>query len=301
MAAFTDFATTQARRASAALDRIAKPFVVALGVAFLALIASVEEASGSRAALSLLYVFPIALVTWYVGGAWGVIFAVFGGVAAFAYGDLPHIGQLGRFATAWLLIARIGSFAFVGGLIFALKRAMDNQRNLANTDYLTQVANARAFRAAAAVEIARAERARTPLTAVYLDCDNFKTVNDKWGHAGGDRLLRTIAQALAANIRATDTAARMGGDEFALLLPDAGPDDARAVVEKLRAILLEAMAARRWPVTFSIGVVTYAHAPATVEDLLAKVDTLQYRAKTGGKDRVEFEAIGYPEPTTLAA
>ena len=295
-----DLVAPPLRLLAAALHRCPKVLLVALGVAMLTLIATADEFDGPGSQLGLFYTLPIAMVTWYVGGAWGTVFAVFGGVTAFAFSQtaLGAVGPLGR---SWALLSSIGSFGLVTGLIWSLRRAIENQRALANTDELTGVPNQRAFRTAASAELARAARTSAPITALYLDCDNFKTVNDRLGHAAGDRLLRVVAATLAANVRATDHLGRLGGDEFGVLLPGLDSAAARPVVAKLHQRLTAAMHDRGWPVTFSMGVAVFAAAPASVDELLARIDALQYEAKSGGKDRIVFHLPAPPQPAPRIA
>jgi diguanylate cyclase (GGDEF)-like protein len=288
MAVTPDLFAPWLRRLSAVLHRLPQPMHLALGVALLALVAHADERSGPYVSLSMLYVLPIAQVTWYVSGWWGMLFSLFGGVAAYAFARHALPVSLTPWEHAWSLGVRVVQFALVAGLIWSLRRAVENQRSLANTDELTGIANARSFRAAAAREIARAQREGAPLTAVYLDCDNFKLVNDRQGHAGGDRLLRTVAATITNHLRLTDTASRLGGDEFGVLLPGLNASDAQSVVGKLQVRLLEQMRANRWPVTFSIGAVTFQNPPGSVEQLINQIDALQYQAKSTGKNRVRF-------------
>ncbi len=289
------------RRASAVAARLPSTLVLALGVALLALVATFDELAGPHAPLALFYTLPIALVTWYVGGAWGLLFACFGGIAAFAYGfpSLPH--GLPRLELAMVLTTKVGSFAVVAALISGLRRALDQQRNLANTDEMTSIANARAFLSVANQELARMSRSGEPLTGVFIDCDNFKLVNDQLGHATGDAVLRAVALTMNATIRATDHVARLGGDEFALLLPGLSSAAADTLIPKLRERLLAAMRAQRWPVTFSIGVRTFTKPPASVDELLGAIDSLQYRAKEAGKDRIVFAPAPPADPAPAAA
>jgi diguanylate cyclase (GGDEF)-like protein len=124
----------------------------------------------------------------------------------------------------------------------------------------------------------------------YLD--NFKEVNDAHGHQAGDELLRLVAQLLEANVRKADTVARLGGDEFALLMPDTELTNAKAVVGRLQARLLQAMRSRRYPVTFSIGVSVFQTPPASVEETIRAADQLMYAVKRSGKNRVRYEQFG---------
>jgi len=294
-------------RAAAMGENMAKPLVVMLGAAMLALIASLDEAFSPHAPFALFYAAPIAMVIWVVSARWGFLFAVFGGVVTFAfeYRTIPLTVSIP--VVIWIMLARVGSFAVLGWLIYGLKQSQEAQRSLANTDHLTQISNNRAFRAAAAVEIARASRAtgeggpgEGSITVAFLDCDDFKAVNDKHGHTGGDELLRVVGQTLRENVRATDIVGRLGGDEFAVLLLGLTPADSRRVVEKVRTALLAAMATRRWPVTFSIGAATFMIPPDNVEDLLWESDNLQYKAKVSGKNRIEFGLFGTPRPAMAA-
>ncbi|MGD9688515.1 MAG: GGDEF domain-containing protein [Phycisphaerales bacterium] len=279
------------RRWSSLLHQSHPGLVLALGVALVALVATGEEFSSPHVPLGLFYSLPIALVTWYVGGGWGLGFGCFAGLAAafFALGYMPD--RAGVWMIAWSFTARVSSFAVTAALIWSLRNALENQRALANTDPITGIGNARAFRVTAIRELARCSRQHVPLTAVYLDCDNFKAVNDRYGHAGGDRLLQTVARVFTSHLRFTDHVARVGGDEFALILPGVSASDAGPVISKMHELLLDEMRRHNWPVTFSVGVATFNSSPRSVDDLLAKIDALQYRAKTTGKNKVIYDVV----------
>lgn len=289
------------RRLASAMHRLPKPLILALSVALLGLVVHLDELAGPHMPLSLFYVVPIALVTWYVGGGWGVLFAVVGGCMAYFYSFHRIPISFSPMMMAWGLFTRIASFAVTTALIWWLRRALENQRALANTDELTGIQNARAFRAAAAAEIARAERQGEVLSAVFIDCDNFKGINDRHGHATGDALLRLIADTMVAHVRLTDHVGRLGGDEFGILLPGADAEACRSIAGKLNSLLLEAVRARNWPVTFSAGAATFHAPPANVDALLKTIDRLQYQAKLSGKDRLAHEVVERPEAAPALA
>jgi len=112
-------------------------------------------------------------------------------------------------------------------------------------------------------------------------------LNDRFGHRAGDEALVQMVRTIQANLRSGDVLARLGGDEFALLLPEVEPAGAAALLARLQEVLLEAMARQNWPVTFSIGAVTYLRLFEDVDGMVQQIDTLMYRAKRNGKGRVE--------------
>jgi diguanylate cyclase (GGDEF)-like protein/PAS domain S-box-containing protein len=167
-----------------------------------------------------------------------------------------------------------------------LAQALEREKDDARLDFLTKIANRRAFYEIGLKEAARARRYRRPLTLIYIDLDNFKSVNDTRGHSVGDQLLIEVAVTIRNSVRTTDVAARMGGDEFALLLPETDNDAAIVVTRKLQEALLESMRRNRWPVTFSIGVVSFAVPPESVEEMVKKADEVMYSVKLKGKNSI---------------
>ena len=128
-----------------------------------------------------------------------------------------------------------------------------------------------------------------------MDVDDFKLVNDRHGHSAGDRLLRNVAEAIRKDVREFDLVSRIGGDEFVILMPETGEHAARAVVRRVRRRLLEVVRAKGWPVTFSIGVVTWDAPPASVDEMLREADDLMYSAKRGGKNAVRHKVSNAPQ------
>ena len=160
------------------------------------------------------------------------------------------------------------------------------------TDPLTGIPNRRAFVDRAAAAIATSNRREIPLSAVFIDIDHFKGINDTFGHATGDFVLKEAAQRINGMKRTEDLFCRYGGEEFVLLLPFTTLDQAAVFAERVRS----AIAARPFdhvgrvvPVTLSAGVATYA-AGSTLDSLLQRADQAMYRAKQGGRNRVEKQA-----------
>lgn len=164
----------------------------------------------------------------------------------------------------------------------------------ARTDPLTGLLNRRGFEELFDIELERAERSQTSLSIVMVDLDHFKRVNDRLGHSAGDRALQRLALTLDRSKRRIDTAARLGGEEFALLLPDTGDRGAHTLAERMRAAVKLAFAADRLELTVSLGVATFPLDGRRASELLGAVDRALYQAKAQGRDRtVVYEALDH--------
>jgi diguanylate cyclase (GGDEF)-like protein len=176
-------------------------------------------------------------------------------------------------------------------VILRLRRQADHLREAlaeqARTDDLTGLANRRAFVEALDREYARYRRYRRPLSLLAIDVDHFKLVNDTWGHAAGDAALRRLANMLTANVRSFDVVGRIGGEEFAVLMPDCGARQAASRADILRAAVHNGAPTWEHPITVSIGVATIPDGASTPEQLHDAADGALYRAKGAGRDRVE--------------
>jgi diguanylate cyclase (GGDEF)-like protein/PAS domain S-box-containing protein len=169
------------------------------------------------------------------------------------------------------------------------KRVASALREIAHHDPLTGASNRRHFLERAAEEFARARRYARPLTFVMLDLDHFKSVNDRFGHAGGDAVLKDLCACARATLRQQDTFARFGGEEFAIMLPETTLDGAATVAERLRAAAeASVVTADQGQIryTFSAGVATIGPHDGTAEAALQRADTALYEAKRGGRNRV---------------
>jgi len=154
---------------------------------------------------------------------------------------------------------------------------------------VTGVANSRAFYDIASMELSRARRYARSLTVSYIDLDNFKYINDHFGHNVGDVVLRVVGQTILRNLRSSDTVARLGGDEFAVLFPETGSDAAQMVLYKIQGLLVAEMQRNAGPISFSIGAVTYVEAAESVDKMIQMADNLMYVAKRNGRNRIEHK------------
>ena len=203
--------------------------------------------------------------------------------AAALAATLPGLDEAGDATGAVLLEGLVWALALgTTGYAIAVyarrhERAIDGFATLARTDPLTGLANRRAWTELLRREIARARRDGSRFSVALVDLDRFKDFNDRYGHAAGDRLLKEAASRWSAQIREMDLLARHGGEEFALLLPGAGGEDAMTVIERLR---------RQTPgaITASSGVAEW-DGGEDPDALLARADEALYRAKRNGRDQ----------------
>jgi diguanylate cyclase (GGDEF)-like protein/PAS domain S-box-containing protein len=177
------------------------------------------------------------------------------------------------------------------------KRFETELQYLADHDPLTSIYNRRRFAAELERELAAAERYKTGGALLILDLDRFKLVNDSRGHSAGDELLVAVARAIQGRVRTTDVVGRLGGDEFGIVLPHAGRDEAIETAESLRAVVGAAVDSHGAgdKVTTSVGVATFGTGTEEsrgVERLVSDADAAMYEAKQAGRDRVRVFTEG---------
>jgi len=172
------------------------------------------------------------------------------------------------------------------------RKMLDEIYRLARTDSLTGLWNRGYFMDVACRELARSRRDLSPLSLIMIDVDHFKNVNDTHGHEAGDDALRCLAEVVALSVREGDLVARLGGEEFVALLPNARVADACNVAERIREGIrsreLGCRSGACFGLTVSVGVATHRNRETPLEELLRCADEALYAAKRGGRDRVEI-------------
>lgn len=167
----------------------------------------------------------------------------------------------------------------------ALQSANAELQRLATTDHLTGARNRTYLNDVLIAEHARAQRDRRAVSLLMIDVDHFKTINDTFGHPAGDQVLIELIARISDNIRGGDVVARAGGEEFVVVLPHCGLEEAQAVAEKLRLVIADRPVPPAGSVTVSVGVAAFRPGES-VQGWLDRADAALYEAKRGGRDRV---------------
>ncbi|HKS28962.1 MAG TPA: diguanylate cyclase [Pyrinomonadaceae bacterium] len=175
--------------------------------------------------------------------------------------------------------------------LVSVRHTIEHLRAEADRDYLTGLLNRRRFRTALGQEVERWRRYNTPCGLVIVDVDHLKRINDTHGHSAGDMVIRHVAGALSQMSRDNDTAARLGGEEFALLLAGADADKAVQAAERLRQTVAAEALEAIGRVTISLGVASCPAHATSERELYAASDAALYAAKRGGRDRVHVAPL----------
>jgi len=270
---------------------LSRPTALIVATIVLAAVVTADYITTFELSLSAFYLLGILMVSWNCGWRWGIAFAVISFMAQLELGfaDNPYSEPFYLYvAIANTLIA----YLLVVGLTVQLRNLYDRERSTARVDSLTGAVNYLGFQELLEREMARHRRQRQPFSIAYIDCDNFKEVNDRFGHSTGDRLLQSVAATSRSALRKTDIVARIGGDEFAMVLGATGQPVVMHIVEKMRRALDLAMQDQHWPVTFSIGVAVFDVIPETVDQVVSVSDRLMYEVKNSGKNGIAYRNFG---------
>jgi diguanylate cyclase (GGDEF)-like protein len=270
------------------LDKSTRAGIWVLAACGVGIVGYIDYVTGYKVSVSVFYLVPVAMAGWYAGrwtGAGiGLISTVSWYVADFAAGQ-PYLHPA---IEIWNGLVRVGFFLTVSLLVTALRASYRHVTHLARIDGLTELYGRRTFEDRLEHDLALARRRKSAVTLAYLDLDDFKAVNDTYGHVEGDRVLQETARVLKNAVRQADTVARLGGDEFAVILPDTDSQGAQEVI----ANLVREFKKEFSKVTCSVGVVTFLAPDLSVPAAIAAADEVMYEAKRKGKGAVEFSVLG---------
>lgn len=261
-----------------------------LGVALVAFALSTAPGANDGA---LLYALPVLWTSFFFGLP-GTI-AIVAWVAIAQTGALLVLPASSSYPGRWIDV--MVAVSSVAAVVCALQRRNDRLLGAlereARTDALTGLLNRRGLQERAALELPRAGREGRPIALLLYDIDHFKRINDRWGHEIGDRVLARLGELLGELARGTDVVARVGGEEFLIMLPGAGEPEARALDERLRAALTVWARTEQPVVEVSAGLTVF-ETPAELETMVRAADAALYDAKRMGRNRTVPAAVTAP-------
>jgi len=268
------------------LGRRSKVSLTVLSITCVLFLGFIDQISGPELSFSVFYIAPILMSTWYTGRNAGIIMSVFAALIWLTADVVTGHQYSHSLIPLWNCLVRFGFFIVITILVYIIRKRLDMEKTFADTDYLTGLKNSRSFYEHVATESLRCKRYRRPFTIAYIDLDNFKSVNDSMGHDSGDDVLRTVAKKIKLSVRQSDVISRQGGDEFAALFPETGYEAAGSIIRNLLPLLSEAMEDNKWPITFSVGAVSFPTPLDTVREMIKTVDDVMYEVKRSGKNNV---------------
>jgi diguanylate cyclase (GGDEF)-like protein len=279
------------QRGYAALDQWPRSAVLGLSLALVFGLGLVEYCLGNDLSFLAFYLFPIVITTWFVGLSAGVAIALLSSIITVVAQLQSNADPAAMVPLAWNAVILGGVGGVVADLLHRVKVADAIGHELSRIDAATGAINRRFFLELLEAEFHRAERYHFPLTLAYINLNNLNQINEKLGHQSSDELLYHFVEQLSQTLRANDVVARLGGNEFALLLPQTNDTQAQKAFERLQPHLKATLEADPVPLEYSVGVTTFLGMPETLEELTEKTDQFLKRMKGIGKNRLEYQVI----------
>lgn len=252
-----------------------------------------NKSIGSEITFVLIYFIPISVASWFAGIFYGIVIGLLCSFSwLFVFIDnmqdllLRNMILANNVITLNILLKFLIMIGYTI-LLGSLKQVLEQEKAISRIDNLTEVANGRAFLEALDKEIDRSTRHERIISLIYMDLDNFKSVNDTHGHTIGDKALKETAKTLNLIFRSSDTVARLGGDEFTVLLPETDNVSAMTAAEKLRVEFKNMSERNQWLISLSIGVATFTTPPKNSDEIIKFADDLMYSAKQNGKNNIK--------------
>ena len=269
----------------------------ALSLTLLIGIATVDVLTGGRVEPDLVYSFPVVVAAWSIGREGGLWVAV---LASFLMTALDWPGPVAaQVALPLLMLAtRFAALVIVALTVSKLRAVTEESEARASADPLTGLMNRRSLEEHLSLEVARSVRHASILSVIYVDVDDFKSFNDRHGHAIGDDILRSVARCLGESLRATDLVGRVGGDEFVIVLPDTSAPGAQRVGSEVLQRLAHESAAQGAHV--SAGAITFEAPAQSADAAIARADSVMYDAKRSGKNCLLSETSPLGRAVTIA-
>jgi diguanylate cyclase (GGDEF)-like protein len=257
-------------------------FILITCIGFIILLGVLRAKTHAEFAFASLALLPVMLISWLGGRKYGFLLAIIA-ATMWLLADIKSEQPFSEIWIPWLnAITYLSIYMLVVFLVVLVSQQMQIVREQATHDALTGLINRRAFLEYGSQEEMRSKRYNHSLAVLFLDLDNFKSLNDTLGHAAGDNALKVTAKALKDSLRSTDQTARLGGDEFAAILQESDYESSIDIAHKVFLAVNQALQEFP-PVKVSIGVAWFEKADRTFPHMLKLADELMYEVKANGK------------------
>ncbi|HEY3323949.1 MAG TPA: GGDEF domain-containing protein [Planctomycetota bacterium] len=267
---------------------------VCIAFVILVLLGAAACAFGPQPALTFFLIIPVLVLAAAGETAAGICFS-FVVAALWLWTDLaPGPGRISLTVALWTDLARLAFLLVIVVETAKLHETFENQRALAPIDALTGLQNTQLFLETLRIEAERCRRHKRHLTLACIELNDFKALTEERGRKECDAVLKEVGNILRNAVRIEDVAARLGAQQFAVLLVEAAPESASAVLLRIRNKLEEAMQSHQWQVTFSIGAAVFQAPPASTDEILRETAKLMAIAKAAGKNALEERTIEQP-------
>lgn len=250
----------------------------------------IDLATGYEYSFAVFYLIPVSIAAWYDNKYMTTVTIVLSALT-WLYADYEaghHYSS--SIIPFWNTCARLGFFSIFASLLFKIKKNLAEMTLMAMRDSLTSLNNTRAFNVEYQTLKRRQPKKDQTLAVGLIDLDGFKSVNDTYGHSKGDDVLVEFAQVLKESVRMNDVVARMGGDEFVVILQDTNSQGIEEYAKRLRNQFLLSGLKQRYGIDFSMGIRIYTELPENLDEATRQADQLMYQSKARGKSQTTILA-----------
>ena len=255
------------------------------------ILGAIDLATGYEYSFAVFYLIPVSIAAWYDNRHIAMITVILSGIT-WLYADYSAGHQYtNSIIPFWNACVRLGFFSVVAFLLLRIKNNLNEMTLMAMKDSLTSLNNTRAFNLEYQALKKRYCKKEQTLAVAIIDLDGFKAVNDTYGHSKGDDVLVEFAHVLKAATRHSDVVARMGGDEFVVILQDTDLKGIEDYAKRLRNSFLFSGLKQKFGIDFSMGIRIYNELPDNVDDATHQADLLMYQSKAQGKSQTTIHAI----------
>jgi diguanylate cyclase (GGDEF)-like protein len=268
------------------LSSLPRHWIALLALLLIGLVGAIDYLAGYELSLFIFYLIPVGLASWYLNRPFGLLISVIAASTCLLADFFSGHTYSNMFILYWTASVRFSFFIIISYLLGNIHVILDLQSSLARKDGLTGLNNARAFKLMCAPIMEISKRNKHSMALGYIDLDGFKGINDRMGHSVGDQVLREIGNAIGLSLRTSDIGARMGGDEFCVLLPETDSPGAQIYFNRLKQSLDDLATRNQWPVSFSMGIAVLDSFEGDIDEAIHYADELMYQIKHSGKNNI---------------